>query len=276
MSSSPTVPQPVRYQVAPDTHVIALRTPVPEVGLIHMNSLVITAQEPVVVDTGLALLRDAWLEQIFSIVEPEDIRWIYLSHDDADHVGNLGALLEAAPQATLVTTWFQIERMSGDIVIPPHRMRWVNNGDQFTVGDRLLRALRPPIFDSPTTRGLFDTKTGVYWGGDSFATPTPTEIEDAADMPYDAFAGGLLAFARMISPWHQYLDQTRYEELLTSVQQLPIRVAVGGHGPALRGRQISQAFELLRELPQLENVPDPTQQQLEAMLAQLSREPVAA
>ena len=272
MSSSPFSLRPIRYQVAPDTHVISLRNEVPTVGFIHMNSMVITGQEPVVVDTGLALLREEWLDQIFSLVEPEDIRWIYLSHDDADHVGNLGALLDAAPQAKLVTNWFQIERMSGDIVIPPYRMAWVNNGDDFMAGDRLFRAVRPPIFDSPTTRGLFDTKTGVYWGGDSFAAPTPAQIDDAADMPAEAFAGGFLAFARMISPWHQYLDQARYEELIASVQRLPIRVAVGGHGPAVRGAQIAQSFDLLRQLPQMENAPEPTQNDLDAMIAHLSRE----
>jgi flavorubredoxin len=264
------------YRVAPDSHVISVRNEVPNVGFIHMNSMVITAQEPVVVDTGLALLREQWLDQIFSIVEPEDVRWIYLSHDDADHVGNLAALLDAAPNAKLVTNWFQLERMSGDILVPPERTIWINDGDRFEAGDRVFRAVRPPYFDSPTTRGLFDTKTGLYWGADCFAMPTPWATEDAADMPFEALEGGSLAFARMISPWHRYLDPGRYEDLLGSVQRLPIRVAVGGHGPAVRGKLIGQYFDLLRQLPSLENFPEPTQNDLDAMIAQMSRELVAA
>mgnify|MGYP003296853863 CR=1 FL=1 len=28
-----------------------------------------------------------FLADVFSIVEPEDVRWIFLSHDDVDHSG---------------------------------------------------------------------------------------------------------------------------------------------------------------------------------------------
>ena len=55
----------------------------------HLNSLVIQGPEPVIVDTGAALLREQWAEQVFGLVEPDAVRWIFLSHDDADHTGNL-------------------------------------------------------------------------------------------------------------------------------------------------------------------------------------------
>ena len=55
--------------------------------------------------------------------------------------------------------------------MPPTRQRWVDDGESFDVGDRMLQAVRPPVFDSPTTRGLFDPTTGVYWASDGFATP---------------------------------------------------------------------------------------------------------
>ena len=276
MSNTAPALNPFSYKIAPETYVISVQNPIPNVGYVHMNSMVINGQEPVVVDTGLALLREGWLNEIFSIVEPEDIRWIYLSHDDGDHVGNLEALLEAAPQAKLVTNWFQLERMSGDIVVPLERTIWVNNRDEFQAGDRLFRALRPPIFDSPTTRGLFDAKTGVYWGGDSFAVPSPTMAEDGSEIPDDAFEGGFLAFQRMISPWHELLSEAKYEEHLRKVEMLPIKVAVGGHGPAMRGREIARSFELFRQLPHLPNADEPTQSDLDAAIAAMSRELVAA
>jgi hypothetical protein len=47
------------------------------------------------------------------------------------------------------------------------QVRWVNDGESFEAYDRTLRAIRPPVWDSPTTRGLFDQSTGVYWGVDS-------------------------------------------------------------------------------------------------------------
>ena len=127
--------------------------------------MVITGAEPVIVDTGNELSRAEWMEAAFSIVDPADVRWVFLSHDDHDHIGNLTAVLDACPQATLVTNWFTVERTWRAMELPLDRMRWVNPGESFDAGDRTLVAVRPPIFDSPTTRGLFDSRTGVYWAG---------------------------------------------------------------------------------------------------------------
>jgi hypothetical protein len=49
----------------------------------------------------------------------------------------------------------------------------MDDGVTFDAGDRQMTVVRPPLCDSATTRGLLDTKTGVYWAVDSFATPVP-------------------------------------------------------------------------------------------------------
>ena len=40
------------YKVAPETHVIPQLLEAPPIGLVYVNSLVITGAEPVLVDTG--------------------------------------------------------------------------------------------------------------------------------------------------------------------------------------------------------------------------------
>ena len=73
--------------------------------IVPLNSMVIRAKEPVVVDTGFAEHREQFLEDVFSLVDPEDIRWLYISHDDVDHTGNVNELMRLAPNATLVINW---------------------------------------------------------------------------------------------------------------------------------------------------------------------------
>ena len=43
-------------------------------GYVYINSLVITGREPIIVDTGTSLNRDRWLEQVWSVVDPKDVR----------------------------------------------------------------------------------------------------------------------------------------------------------------------------------------------------------
>ncbi|MBI5967166.1 MAG: MBL fold metallo-hydrolase, partial [Deltaproteobacteria bacterium] len=94
--------------VAPDTYVIRQLTGegTPAPMNVYVNSLVINGREPVIVDTGTVSNREGWMRDVFSIVDPKDVRWIYLSHDDPDHTGNLRQALAACPNATLVTNWF--------------------------------------------------------------------------------------------------------------------------------------------------------------------------
>ena len=127
---------------------------------VTLNSMVIRAAEPVVVDTGVAENREQYLTDVFSLVDPEDIRWVFISHDDVDHTGNLNALMEAAPNATVIINWFMQERMGATLEVSPLRQRWVGDGELIDVGDRVLATVRPPVYDSPTTRGLYDPSTG--------------------------------------------------------------------------------------------------------------------
>jgi len=170
-------------EIAPDTFLIHDHQGEGEAPVsVALNSMVIRAAEPVVVDTGMAEKRERYLDDVFSIVEPEDIRWVFISHDDVDHTGNLNALMPAAPKATVVVNWSMTERMGRSLDVSPMRQRWVADGEGLDVGDRTLQAIRPPVFDSPTTRGLYDPVTGVYWASDSFATPMLTPVRTVDDV----------------------------------------------------------------------------------------------
>ena len=116
-------------RITPDTHLIRQLwgegvSPI----AVFINSMVITGAEPVVVDTGTKISGKDWMNAVFSIVEPEDVRWIYLSHEDHDHTGNLVEMLDRCPNAKLVTTGFMVERFT-DYMLPIDRMIWVNDGD---------------------------------------------------------------------------------------------------------------------------------------------------
>jgi flavorubredoxin len=240
------------YRVAEETFVIPWFLEAPPVGLFCMNSLVIRGTEPVIVDTGSPVNRLEWLDKAWSIVDPHDVRWIFLSHDDRDHAGNLLPVLEACPNATLLTTWFSVGRMADEWMTPLDRCRFVNEGDRIDVGDRALTAFRPPVFDNPTTRGLFDDRTGVLWSVDTFALPVARPIQDAAEIPDDEFTDGQLLGARLVAPWHSWLDEAKYHAYVGQVESMPIEVVASCHAPALRGERIVRAFDVLHDLPTAE------------------------
>ena len=112
--------------------------------VVALNTLVIRAAEPVVVDTGVAENREQFLDDVFGLVEPEDVRWVFLSHDDVDHTGNVeradGRRARTRRSCQLVhgRAHDRVARRSRST-----RQRWIDDGDSLDVGDRTLLARAP-------------------------------------------------------------------------------------------------------------------------------------
>ncbi|XIE79200.1 MBL fold metallo-hydrolase [Streptomyces sp. SBR177] len=85
------------HKVGSDTTVLADSLEIPGMGHVPVNAYVLTAREPVVVDTGLSLSDRDFVAALGSVVDPADVRWIWLTHPDRDHTGGIFDLLVAAP-----------------------------------------------------------------------------------------------------------------------------------------------------------------------------------
>jgi flavorubredoxin len=127
--------------------------------------------------------------------------------------------MEHCPNATLLASWALVERFSNAFEFPLRRCRWVDDGSQLDLDDRRLQFVRPPLWDSPTTRGVFDVSTNVYWAVDAFATPCSTAVEASVDeLDPEAWRGGMAMFAHhALSPWLAMVDGGRYRHHVEQV-----------------------------------------------------------
>jgi hypothetical protein len=231
--------------------------------LVPLNALVIRGAEPIVVDTGVAANRDQFLADVFSLVEPEDIRWVFISHDDIDHTGNLTALMEFAPNATAIVNWFIQERMGPALGVSPMRQRWVGDGEHIDIGDRTLVAVRPPVYDAPTTRGLFDPTTGVYWTADGFATPMLAPVRDVAELDPGFWDVGMETFNQYGAPWISMVDDAKFQAAVDRVEALGASCLTGCHTPLIGRTHIDAAIAATRRSPHATVAPQPDQSVLD-------------
>jgi len=262
----PNVPATQPERIAPDTWLIPNLAPAGDGLFLPVNSMVIRGREPMIVDTGAPIHRALWVEKAFSVVEPEDVRWIFLSHDDGDHTGALFDVLERCPQATLVTNFFAFERLALEKpALPLERMRWLEPGDHLDIGDRVLQLFRPPIFDGPTTRGLFDPKSRAMWIVDSFACLTPGPLD--ADALSAEVLAAMSAWNSAVSPWHAWLDREAYRRHVDAIERLGATTVASAHGPVLRGGALDDAFDRVRGLAGAPIIPTPGQELLDTLVA---------
>lgn len=239
-------------QIAAETFVIQDHQTVGGEGVLHVNSMLIRGAEPTVIDTGASRNRDDFLNDLFTLVEPADIRWLFLSHDDADHVGNAAAVLRECPKATAVTTWIAAQRLAaGGHSLPPERCCWLDDGGVLDIGDRALVALCPPLYDAPGTRGLLDTSTNVFWTVDCFAAYVPAPTIDIDQLDLDVWDDGFVRFHQWNSPWIDAIDAGWWQRTITQLTSRQLTAIASAHGPVLRGTHLSRGIEALRELPAL-------------------------
>jgi flavorubredoxin len=240
---------PAPFLIADETYVLPATLPVPCRGLQHFNPLLIRGREPMLVDTSAAVLRDEFLDAAFSLVDPGDVRWIFLSHDDRDHAGNLLQLLDLCPRAQVVTNFQGLNRLSKEWVLPLDRLIFVNDGERFSIGDRTLLAMRPPLFDSPASRGLWDERTRVFFAVDSFCAIVPAYCEVVDDLADDVYAAGFSWLNRANTPWIALADPRKLDEQVNRVRRLGPHTIVSYHGPVAHGRT-AQLCDMLAGLPE--------------------------
>lgn len=271
----PPKPRHLPVEIAPETYVI---TDTAGEGVepvtVHMNSLLIRGEQPIVVDTGVASNRDRFLDDVFGLVDPHDVRWVFLSHDDVDHYGNVDAVMDACPNATLVTSWFMTQRLVDELHVAANRWRWLTDGEALDVGDRVLTAFRPPLYDSPTTRGLFDHSTGVYWASDCFAAAVPKGTSFVEELDRDVWSSGFAAFNAMNSPWVSLVDRDRWAVECRRLSDLPVAAIASTHGPTIEASDLGWAFELLAQMPDEVAPPQPDQSVLDAIVAAMGQDGV--
>jgi glyoxylase-like metal-dependent hydrolase (beta-lactamase superfamily II) len=258
------------HRVARDVSVLSDQLEVPGIGFLAVNAFVLQAAEPVVVDTGLSLPDRGFMEALGSVVDPEDVRWIWLTHPDRDHTGALFDLLDAAPLARVITTFMGAGIMSTERPLPMDRVYLLNPGQSLDVGDRTLRGFRPPLYDSPATVGFYDDRSGACFSSDCFGGPLPSaELaggSEVRDVPRDALRAGQLLWATIDSPWVHNVEPTAYLATVEPLRAMDPAVILSTHLPPAAG-QTAEFLDMLTAVPASDPFVGPDQRALEAMLA---------
>lgn len=244
---------------------------VPGLGFLPINAFVLHAAQPVVIDTGLGLPDRDFLAHLGSVIEPADVRWIWLTHPDRDHTGGLFELLEVAHNARLITTFTGAGIMSAEHPLPMDRVYFLNPGQSLDVGDRTLTAFRPPLFDNPATVGCFDGSSGSCFSSDCFGAPLSTaEHASAADVRYvgaDELAGRQLLWASVDSPWISTADPVKFDRTVDPLAAFGPSAIFSTHLPPAIDRT-AQLLATIRTAPSIAPFSGPDQHALEQILSQ--------
>lgn len=221
-------------RVGPDTDMLPAYVPLPGLGMLPVNAFLIRAREPVLVDTGMTALRDGFMRALRTLIDPAELRWIWITHADADHIGNLRSVLDEAPHARIVTNYLGVGKL-GLQMLPVERTYMLNPGQALDVGDRRLLGHRPPVYDAPETMAVFDTRTTHLFSSDCFGAVMQQPAEAAAAIAGTALHDGLTLWASVDAPWLMQIGREQLAAACRPLRDLRPRLILGSHLPPAEG-----------------------------------------
>ncbi|WP_416673642.1 MBL fold metallo-hydrolase [Egbenema bharatensis] len=254
-------------RVTTETYILPAYLPVPSAGILPVNAFLVKATQPLLVDTGLASLKADFMNTLSQLIHPEDLRWIWLTHVDPDHVGNLVDVLNAAPHAHVITTFLGMGKL-GLLQLPLDRIYLLNPGQSMNLGDRIITAIKPPCFDAPETTGLFDHSTQTFFSADCFGALMQTPTETAMEIAPHALREGLVNWSMVDAPWLSMVDHQVFNQALSAVQQLDAEWILSSHLPPAAG-MVQALIANLQPARHTTPTPGPDQQAFEQMMGKL-------
>jgi flavorubredoxin len=262
-------PMITQSRVAPDVVALSAALPGPGGTMLPVNAYCLLGPEPVLVDTGLSPLGEQFRSALWNLVDPADLRWVVVTHDDRDHTGSLRTILDQAPQATVVTNFISMVKIGEDWPLPMDRLRLVNAGDRLGIGDDVLHVFRPPTYDSPGTLAFHAVHRSICFSSDCLGAFLPDTVElgaNAEDLPADDYAAGVAVFASALSPWMHDIAADRWQATLADLRRRDVGTLLSTHGLAVR-HGLGPLLDMAAGLPAGAAFVSPGQEFVDAVLS---------
>ncbi len=258
------------YKAAPDIDVLTSVHPILGLGSIPINAFVFHGSEPLLVETGAIVDREEFMTALRSVIDPADLRWIWLSHNDPDHIGAVHQLIEENAEIKVITTFLGVGAMSLSAPLPMDRVYLLNPGQALAVGDRTLTAVKPPTFDNPCTTGFYDEASGALFSSDCFGALLSDVPEHAAELSDEALRQGQVLWATIDTPWLHGADADALARQLDGIRKMEPNLILSGHLPAAGGTLTERMLSSLASVPTAQPFVGPDQAALVNMMAQLA------
>ena len=215
------------HEVAEGIYRISTPIDLPDGQAFSFNQYLLVDDEPFLFHTGPRRVFPLVAEAVASVMPVERLRWVGLSHFEADECGSLNQWLAAAPAAVPLCSQVAAMVSIGDIADRPPRA--LADGEQLVLGRHTLQWFDTPHVPHGWDCGLvMDTSTGTFFCGDLFTQPGHAkQATTEADIlgPSEAFR----------QPMDYYAHAPHTQATLARLAQMKPRTLACMHGSAWRG-----------------------------------------
>jgi len=114
-------------------------------------------------------------------------------------------------------------------------VRLLNPGETLDLGDRVITAMTPPLFDAPETTGFHDPVSGALFSSDCFGAILPAGTESLQNLSDDELLAAQTLWTSIDTPWVAKVDRSLLADELDELRDLAPSMILSAHLPATSG-----------------------------------------
>jgi flavorubredoxin len=215
------------------------------------NAYLFEGEKTLLFDTLTPAARDIILENIDELLGDNPLDYLVVSHPEANHAGNTGAILEAYPEATLVAPVYGVHH---ELFQLDSETRYVGDGDTIDLVGRVIEFHEPTFFDHAMTIYLSDSQTGtlctVDWFGyehmGSDCLHFADEQDDVGEGDLEVAPGQFNRFQGYAFVWIRYVDPDKTDDAIDALREaVDIELIAPSHGLPIRSH-VDEHMDLMK------------------------------
>lgn len=195
------------------------------------NAYVVRGSEGVaVIDTVKEEFSDAFFERLEQVVAYEEITAVILNHLEPDHVGAAPELMRRAPQAQIYVSNRGLKLLNATLKdeLEMYAYTLTNDGDQVSLGDRVLTFVHTPYLHWPETKCTWIEDEKILFSCDVFGSHFCDE-RLYNDLVGDFRFSFDYYFKHIMRPFKRFVL-----EAMDKIEPLEPTLIAPSHGPILR------------------------------------------
>lgn len=199
----------------------------------HISCYLIKGSEKsILIDCGHPKDWDAIISSIESILQDRKLDYIFPTHGEVAHAGNIPRLISKFPESQIIG-----DLRDYHLFFPEYKEHFVTKkpGDSIDLGDTHFIFIDPVLKDLPNTLWAYDTKRQVLFCADGLGSSHGHKAGECAltfeELPKLPNEGDLSNIAKLTFYWARLVNmEPYYYELENLLKKFPTRILAPAHG----------------------------------------------
>lgn len=214
------------------------------------NAYLLDTEKPTLIDTVDISFGMEFVKHLETIMDLQKLQYVVINHVEPDHAGALGALMNKAKNATVVTTELGKKFLIGMFKIKEDRFHVIKDGETLDIGGKTLQFFETPFLHTEETMVTYCIEDKILYPCDQFSTHI-ANYELFNDLAEEDITEDFKVYYKLIM--HPHRPYVR--DMIKKIRNLEISMICPSHGYVLR-KDVQKYIDLYDEMSQVETSTD--------------------